>query len=216
MPIQLAQLSMDWSNLSAGAAVTAVAAGASTVAGIGESLNGAISSIKEFFGGRDADEPGGSTLHTSSSGREHGGLSGNFGGNDDLMSRADYRALKAKWAGKPTVASTPSKSVTVENTLAAIGNALNSVMADVSISGNMGGSAVYTRNVIVNAHFCQLPEEDNAHLGKPLCKMYTMKNLDNGFYKVLSGDIPISGTSDEQQLLKAHLEGGFYIERGGG
>lgn len=59
--------------------------------------------------------------------------------------------------------------------------------------------------------FYLLVDEDNADLGRPLCKMRQLSTLP-GYQKILHADVAISGTSEENRRIKAYLEDGYFYE----
>lgn len=97
--------------------------------------------------------------------------------------------------------------------VAAIGSAIDAMRPVVSSIGSNGGFAELTGQPKFYAVFYDVPEEDRAHVGRPLCQNVYMANLATGSYCLaMDGDIPIVGTNTEQQRLKEYLEGGFYYE----
>ena len=105
-------------------------------------------------------------------------------------------------------------TITVDKVLSNIGNAINSVLADVSVSGSNGGTACFSLGVRVNAHFTSISDEDNNFAGRPLCEYRKPNDMSDGFLQVLNGDIPIvsdyAPSQNETDLVKAFLEGGFF------
>ena len=109
---------------------------------------------------------------------------------------------------------TSGASITVDKVLSNIGNAINSVLADVSVSGSNGGTACFSLGVRVNAHFTNISNEDNNFTGRPLCEFRKPNDMQDGFLQVLNGDIAIvseyAPSQNETDLVKAFLEGGFF------
>lgn len=59
--------------------------------------------------------------------------------------------------------------------------------------------------------FYDIPSEDNARNGRPLCAIRTPASL-GGFMMVQRGDVEIDGTFEEMLAIKNFLERGFYYE----
>ena len=97
--------------------------------------------------------------------------------------------------------------------VSAIGSAVNAMKPiQSSLGGNGGFSDLYGQARLYSIFYDPAPE-DLAHVGRPLCQNKLMSTIASGSYcMAMDGDIPISGTSGEQQQLKAYLEGGFYYE----
>lgn len=135
--------------------------------------------------------------------------------------------LGSMWQGVKTAASnlaglvTGSKSLSgtlgdvaqgVIKQAAGIGNAANSVLADLEVSGGNGGRAAFSYGIYLHMHYSKLTDADNDHDGRPLCKLVKISTL-SGFVMCKSGDIEISSaTLNEQKLVEAYLEGGFFYE----
>lgn len=54
-------------------------------------------------------------------------------------------------------------------------------------------------------------DDDNADMGKPLCKRKTLSSL-SGFVQVLDGNVSTDGTQFENEVIRKYLEGGFFYE----
>ena len=94
---------------------------------------------------------------------------------------------------------------------ASIGNALTSVIPQVNARGSQGGFSTYKEKVTLHSMFYQVTDEDNVHLGRPLCKKRILKSL-SGYTKVADADFSAPCTKEENQKIKTYMEGGFYIE----
>ena len=97
--------------------------------------------------------------------------------------------------------------------VSAIGSAVDAMRPVQSTIGGTGSFADLRGRAALYSVFYDIPEEDNDHVGRPLCQNKLMSTIASGSYcMAMDGDIPISGTSGEQQQLKSYLEGGFYYE----
>lgn len=97
--------------------------------------------------------------------------------------------------------------------VSAIGSAVNAMRPiQSSLGGNGGFSDLYGQARLYSIFYDPAPE-DLDHVGRPLCQNKLMSTIASGSYcMAMDGDVPISGTSGEQQQLKSYLEGGFYYE----
>lgn len=97
--------------------------------------------------------------------------------------------------------------------MSAIGSAADAMRPVVSSLGGNGGFSDLHGQAKLYSIFYDVPAEDNAHVGRPLCANVAMTGVSSGSYCLaMDGDVAISGTAGEQQQLKAYLEGGFYYE----
>lgn len=80
-----------------------------------------------------------------------------------------------------------------------------------SAMGGNGGFSDLRGRATLEAIFYDPVDEDNTHLGRPLCEMRTPASL-GGYILAREGDVEIEGYATEQASVKAYLEGGFYYE----
>lgn len=81
-----------------------------------------------------------------------------------------------------------------------------------SLNGSNGGIAItMATDYTLYSEFYSVPDEDNAHRGRPLMKVRQPKNI-AGYMMVSDGDVAIDGYEGEQNEVRAYLEGGFYYE----
>lgn len=183
VPLQLAQLSVDYGRLqgTTGVALTAAGAGALTV-------SEQLPQDKQI------------TLGSMWQGIKRTAAAA-FSGAVDLLS------------GNRSISdSLGHVTQTVTQQAAAIGNAANSILADLDVSGSNGGRAAYSFNIYLHMHWSSLADADITHDGRPLCQLRKINTL-SGFILCKSGDIAISTASQgELDLIRAFLEGGFYYE----
>jgi len=101
----------------------------------------------------------------------------------------------------------------VANGIGAITSAANAMKPIQSSIGGNGGFSDLDGWAALYAVFYDIPPEDRAHVGRPLCAEVNMSTMATGTYCLaMEGDVPINGTAGEQAQLKAYLEGGFYYE----
>lgn len=97
--------------------------------------------------------------------------------------------------------------------ISAIGSAADAMRPVVSSMGGNGGFSDLHGQARLYSIFYDVPAEDNAHVGRPLCANVAMSGVTGGSYCLaMDGDIAIMGTAGEQQRLKTYLEGGFFYE----
>lgn len=92
-----------------------------------------------------------------------------------------------------------------------IGNAVGSIMPRASTVGTSGGFATGMGDFRLDHQFFRPVDDDNAHNGRPLCKMKTISSL-SGYILVQDGDVSTTGTSSEDAAIRTYLENGFYYE----
>lgn len=92
-----------------------------------------------------------------------------------------------------------------------IGNAANASRSKTMSMGSAGNFSDLNGYVILTTQCYYIAAEDQADVGRPLCAKRLPKNIP-GFMVCRSGDVPIAGTSGEQQQVRAFLEGGFFYE----
>ena len=88
--------------------------------------------------------------------------------------------------------------------------------AETSLTGtpthsSMGSGTIMGDSFRLDTLFLQIPSEDNARNGRPLCAIRTPASL-GGFMMVQRGDVEIDGTFEEMLAIKNFLERGFYYE----
>lgn len=92
-----------------------------------------------------------------------------------------------------------------------VGDAMQMTGAKLSTIGGGGTYAHLNETPTLYFQFFEIVDDDNAHNGRPLCKVRTPADL-GGYMLIQDGDVPISGTAQEARELRAYLEGGFYYE----
>lgn len=126
------------------------------------------------------------------------------------------------------------KIAVAQNAVNTVGNAVNNLFA-----GNIGGVITSATSGIINHLACSQPimqtsgvngnrsiyhiqgllyafyrtivNEDNAHLGRPLCQVKTINSI-SGYIKCCDAHAEISCLSDERSLIADYMNNGFYYE----
>lgn len=96
-----------------------------------------------------------------------------------------------------------------------IGNAIQSMIPQPQTNGSQGSFADYLTDSVkvpkILTQFATLVDDDNDDRGRPLCQKKVISTIP-GYIMVGDADIAIDGTSEENQSIKAYLEGGFFYE----
>lgn len=94
-----------------------------------------------------------------------------------------------------------------------IGNAVDSMIPNVSTKGANGNAYSFTVDGPWLYNICTYPvDDDNEQLGRPLCQQVTLSTL-SGYCLCRDADVKISGaTENEIDAVKAYMNGGFFIE----
>lgn len=102
---------------------------------------------------------------------------------------------------------------TISNAISQIGTAANAMRTKSSSMGSNGGFSELSGYAILYEDYYLALDEDLGHLGRPLCKIRTFKNLGNGFYIVRDGDIELrQALYPEIMQIKTYLESGIFYE----
>jgi len=99
----------------------------------------------------------------------------------------------------------------IGSSVGAIGNAVESLMPRAQTVGSTGSFVANRGEFRLDHQFFRPIADDNAHNGRPLCAMRTLKNL-GGYMLIQDGDVTINGTSTEDSQIRNYLESGFYFE----
>ena len=92
-----------------------------------------------------------------------------------------------------------------------IASAISSAFPQVQSQGANGSKVAFSQTPNIVAEFRNISDEDNATLGRPLCKVYTMSSL-GGYIKCANVDISTSASDEEKERIVAFMEGGFFYE----
>lgn len=77
--------------------------------------------------------------------------------------------------------------------------------------GSSGSMVDYALNPRLVISYNQIADDNNAEVGKPLCKIKTISSL-SGYIQCSDGDLAIAATQEEIDSIKSYLKGGFYYE----
>ena len=92
-----------------------------------------------------------------------------------------------------------------------IGNTIRASMPDFSTSGSNGSIVPFTKAPAISARFHSVVDEDNADLGRPLCKAKRIDTIP-GYIMCLHADVSLPATAPENQRVKEYMESGFFYE----
>ena len=99
----------------------------------------------------------------------------------------------------------------VASGLSSIGDAVKALTPRAESVGSGGSYAQLLKDWRLDAQFFPVVDDDNAHNGRPYCKMTTPSAL-GGYMLIQDGDVSTDGTSAEDARIRAYLESGFYYE----
>ena len=92
-----------------------------------------------------------------------------------------------------------------------ISNAIDSLNPKVD-SINSNGSLLSTKsNIILVSEFYLLANEDNEDRGRPLCEKIELSSIP-GYQVIADPDLSLSGTSEENRMVKNYLASGYFYE----
>ena len=93
-----------------------------------------------------------------------------------------------------------------------IDSASRALMPRQQSMGSGGGFIdIYPYSYKLDQQFFEPVADDIQHHGRPLCQLRQISSL-GGYMLIQDGDVPIPGTSDEADKVRAYLESGFYYE----
>lgn len=93
-----------------------------------------------------------------------------------------------------------------------IGDAVSSMAGTVTTTGSVGNINSHSRSKRLYSRFFEVVDNDNSHLGSPLCKVTTPATLGTGYIKPEDCDIDISAPASEIMAVKSKVEAGFFYE----
>jgi hypothetical protein len=99
----------------------------------------------------------------------------------------------------------------VASGLSSIGDAVKALTPRAESVGSGGSYAQLVKDWRLDAQFFPIVDEDNAHNGRPYCKLATPASL-GGYMMIRDGDVAILGTSTEDAAVRSYLQTGFYYE----
>lgn len=92
-----------------------------------------------------------------------------------------------------------------------IGDTIKSALPQVQTSGSMGSKVAYVRPAGVYTQFYNIADEDNATIGRPLCKPRTISSL-SGYIECDNVDLVTSATPSEKETIINYMQTGFFYE----
>lgn len=92
-----------------------------------------------------------------------------------------------------------------------IGNAIKSAIPQLATSSKNGTVSSFHFEPILYCEFYKVVDDDNEHLGRPLCKNAAPSTLP-GYIQCLEVEVEIPCTRTENERIVSALESGFYYE----
>lgn len=92
-----------------------------------------------------------------------------------------------------------------------IGNACESAMPQLSTTGKNGSISAFKYNPMLCAEFYEVVDDDNAHLGRPLCIDIAPQSIP-GYMVCADVEIDAPCSRPENDSIVSYMEGGFYYE----
>ena len=92
-----------------------------------------------------------------------------------------------------------------------IGDAVRAMIPRSQSIGSGGAYAQLDAVPRLDAQFFRIVDDDIVQNGRPLCQMKTPASL-GGYMLIQDGDVPTTGTMQENKQIKNYLETGFYFE----
>lgn len=91
-------------------------------------------------------------------------------------------------------------------------NAISEVAGSVTNTGSVGSITGHQFPKRLYSRFYEVADNDNSHLGSPLCIVTTPATLGNGYIKAQDCDIDIPAPASEIMAVKSKVEAGFFYE----
>ena len=96
--------------------------------------------------------------------------------------------------------------------VAGIADAVTTLLSpQMQTSGSIGSKVGYAIDPRIYIEWYSIVDEDNATMGKPLCKVRTINAL-SGYIQCENADLDISASPQEKQRIIEYMNGGFYYE----
>ena len=99
----------------------------------------------------------------------------------------------------------------IGSSIAAVGNAINSLAPRSQTIGSNGGFAALAGAAQLGHQFFRPVDDDLTQNGRPLCEVRQISSL-SGYMLIQDGDVPINGTREEAEEIQRLLQGGFYYD----
>jgi hypothetical protein len=94
---------------------------------------------------------------------------------------------------------------------AGVASAVQSMMPQVQSMGAVGSIVAFNHTPEIRINSYTIADEDNAQLGRPLCKVRTISNI-AGFIQCDRADLDISASPSEKDQIISYMNEGFYYE----
>ena len=123
------------------------------------------------------------------------------------------KGIDAIASGAGALINTMSDGV-IKSALSGVASAVREQNTTVKTGGSNGGFgaiAQFGNSIILTAMFRKIANEDNSHMGRPLCETRILGNL-SGYILCGDADVAIAGTEQENRTLNQFLNSGFYYE----
>ena len=104
-----------------------------------------------------------------------------------------------------------SKTGKISSVFSNIGNAIKSAIPQLATSSKNGTISSFHFEPILYCEFYKVVDDDNEHLGRPLCKNVAPSTLP-GYIQCLDVEVEIPCTKTENENIVSALESGFYYE----
>lgn len=95
--------------------------------------------------------------------------------------------------------------------LSSIGDAVSNAMPQVTTMGRNGGAGSYLFPPVLNSTFYEVVDDDNEHLGRPLCRDLVPSSIP-GYMLCADVELEIPCTHSELENIVSIMESGFYYE----
>lgn len=112
-----------------------------------------------------------------------------------------------------TVASAGSQNIggAVSTLTNGIYSTIKSAMPQLETSGTNGSFLAVPNTTKLQSVFYQIVDEDNEHMGRPVCGKRTLSTL-SGYVLCAEGDVDLDCFDQEREQIKRHLTTGFFWE----
>ena len=95
--------------------------------------------------------------------------------------------------------------------LSSIGDAVSNAMPQLTTMGKNGGAGSFLFAPVLNSTFYSIVDDDNEHLGRPLCRDITPSSIP-GYMLCADVELEIPCTKPELDNIVSTMESGFYYE----
>lgn len=92
-----------------------------------------------------------------------------------------------------------------------VGDTITSSMPQMQTSGTNGSNIAFNRGASVTIQHFNIADEDNEHIGRPLCAKRQIASL-GGYIRCNDADLDTSANSAEKAEIISYMNGGFYYE----